>query len=79
MHTMRKYVFCNYVGNWVLVVILSYNWTYFYNLSVIRQVAKVEMAQFTISKIIYICNSCNSVTIIMQLNKEQCDDMAITC
>ncbi len=61
------------------MIILSSNLTYFYSLSAIRQIAKVEMAQFTISKIIYICNSCNYVAIIMQLNKEQCDDMAIMC
>jgi hypothetical protein len=78
MHTMKKYVFCNLACNWVLVIILSCNLTYFYNLNAIRQVAKVEMAQLTIFKIIYICNLCNYIA-IMQLNKEQCDDMAIMC
>jgi hypothetical protein len=68
---------------------LQYN--IFLSLSAIGQVAKVEMAQFTISKIIYICNACNYVAIqslqilchyvviIMQLNKEQSHDMAIMC
>ncbi len=63
----------------------------FLSSSAIGRIAKVEMAQFTVCKIIYICNACNYVaiqslqllchyvTIIMQLNKEQFDDMAIMC
>ncbi len=53
-YVVTRFAIGFYLQSWIAMT--TYNSTYFYSLNVIKWVAKIVMAQFTIYKIIYICN-----------------------